>query len=255
MVFQAYCDDAGSPYVCVAGYVFEPEQCLRLDDEWSQVIHKYGVSVFHMGDCAHGTGEFQGMPKKDRAELATACIGIIKRRARMGIIASVDQAEFRRLGTPRGYHDAYVQCLVWCVAGAGSWARRYASGQKISFFFESGATLQKRADRAIEFSRQFHDADPCNHSHTFIGKKDAKALQAADLLAWEWQAELRNFIGPPKRLRRRSLVSLLQSPHIYCHLTFDHIAAMLSGNTSQELLRFHAIEANARELNVVSVRQ
>jgi hypothetical protein len=58
------------------------------------------------------------------------------------------------------------------------------------------------------------------HSHTFAGKCDLRPLQAADLLAYEWQKELRRLNMPSKqKTMRRSFQSLLEKTHITMHLT------------------------------------
>src|ERR1700686_2693669 len=67
---EAYFDESGthqgSPIMCVAGYLFSPEQCKRFSEEWSAVLKEYGLPYFRMSECAHGTGVFSD--KKDKCD-------------------------------------------------------------------------------------------------------------------------------------------------------------------------------------------
>ena len=63
-------------------------------------------------------------------------------------------------------------------------------------------------------------------SHSFIGKKAAKAIQAADLLAWHWYTERRNAASSIRRVRRADFSSLIRLPHVGKHLTDADLYAM-----------------------------
>ena len=47
MMMEAYFDEsgthAGSPSMCIAGYLFAADQVLHLDREWSEVLSDYGI--------------------------------------------------------------------------------------------------------------------------------------------------------------------------------------------------------------------
>jgi hypothetical protein len=105
-----------------------------------------------------------------------------------------------------------------------SWADTYSYKAKISYFFESGHKHQSHTNKAIDMLRARDQEGGVNylryHSHTFAGKCDLRPLQAADLLAYEWQKELRRLNMPSKqKTMRRSFQSLLEKTHITMHLT------------------------------------
>ena len=257
-MLHAYFDESGtdsnSAFTCVAGYVFDPEQCLRLDSEWDDALGDYGIKCFHMADCAHGIGEFKKLTKPERAELAARCIGIIKRRASAGFMCSISQADFKSFGTVHGFHDAYVMCAIWAMGGLAAWRARYGGDKKVSYFFERGARLQARVNAVMEWEQRQPWADACYQSHTFIKKQDARAIQAADLLAWEWQRELNNKFGQPRRPRRLSLRSLAEKTHLYSHLSREHALGLMLGHTADTLRQFHRLEPSDRHLNTVFVK-
>jgi hypothetical protein len=257
VMFAAYFDesgtDAGSAFTSVAGYVFEADQYTRFETEWSDVLAAFGVQTFHMADCAHGRGEFQKLTKPERIDLATRCIGIIKRRTRIGVVVSVARTDFLAVTNINVVNDPYVLCLLWCLGGISAWVAHLQIREKVAYFFEAGHALQSRANNAMGLLHQrerprLYDA---YHSHSFIRKNDASGLHAADLLAWEWRAELQNMFGPKRRTRRLSLASLAAAPHIYCHFSADHLDAIHVQAMQGDALRFHDLLPE-RSLTVIT---
>jgi hypothetical protein len=61
---EAYFDESGtqrdSPIMCVAGYLFSPEQCRKFDEEWAEVLREFELPYFRMSECAHATRAFRG---------------------------------------------------------------------------------------------------------------------------------------------------------------------------------------------------
>ena len=154
-IFNAYFDESGthkeSKVTCVGGYIFEAEQSLRFDEEWRTALREYGIHYFHMVECAHGTGQFKSLSGQDRIELEKRLIGAIKRRARIGIVASVQEADYRQ-AVPAEIADiggAYMACLVYCVLGVAAWVAKHRETGNMAYFFESGHPLQPTANRAM----------------------------------------------------------------------------------------------------------
>lgn len=145
---------AGSEVMCVAGYLFNNEQLLRFNDEWSGALARYNLRAFHMTDCAQGRGEFLALTPKDRNDLARHLIGIIRRRIRIGIAVSVIPREFAEFAGRFGRDGAYLICLQWCLCGVAAWVARYSVRGRIRFVFESGHSRQgKPTNRLHVLSR------------------------------------------------------------------------------------------------------
>jgi len=239
MMFRAYFDESGTAadsfVTCVAGYLFEPEQCLRFDAEWRDILDTAGIKRFHMVECAHRSGEFRGRSDAECDAVARQLIGVIKRRARLGIVASLCEADFPHDSTSiSGW--GYVFCLNWCITGVSAWADAKNFDGKISYFFEAGHDRQGLANRTmIDLQKSpILMAGSRYHSHRFIGKNDARPIQAADLLAWQWHREWANQFGTVRRPRRRDLDSLLELPHIGCHMTPEDLEALLRTNSTSK---------------------
>lgn len=247
MMIRAYFDEsgthAGSPLTCVAGYLFQDRDARLLDKAWKKVLDEAGLKRFHMRDCAHGSGEFRKIPKSERIAIEKKLIAAIKKRATIGIVVSVCESDFLAINEPNG--SPYVLCLLWCLAGVSSWVHKHQYEGKISYFFEAGHDRQGLAHRAMLSLNDNPNLKKgcCYHSHVFIGKDDARPIQAADLLAWQWQAEWKNRFGEKKRPRRADLVSLLKAPHIASHLDASNLKALAasyyrSKNQSERLRYF-----------------
>src|ERR1035438_3878625 len=224
MMMEAYFDEsgthAGSPVMCVAGYLLSAEQALHLDREWAETLTEFGVSCFHMADCAHSVDEFIGLDPRKRKDLLVRLIGIIKRRVEIGIAVSISETDFGRIDAPKWKRGGpYSLAALQVLAAVVSWADRYSYKGKISYFFESGHKHQSHTNKAIDMLRARDQEGGVNylryHSHTFAGKCDLRPLQAADLLAYEWQKELRRLNMPSnQKTMRQSLQSLLEKTHI-----------------------------------------
>jgi len=84
------------------------------------------------------------------------------------------------------------------------------------------------------------------HSHRFAAKCNLRPLQAADLLAYEWQKELRRINMPSKQKHmRRSLESVLERRHIAQHMSaYDLNEAFTKGFDAvvDRMIKFDIVE-------------
>lgn len=250
-MLEAYFDESGthegSPVMCVAGYLFKTEQVIHLDREWLEALDQFGLTCFHAADCAHGVREFEKLNAQQRKELTIKLIGIIKRRMEVGIAVSISETDF-------GKHPAnqferggpYILGALQVLSGVVAWAEKRSYNGKIAYFFESGHKHQHLAHAVIEMMTVNVSDHLRYYSHTFAGKRDIRALQAADILAYEWQKEMRRLNIPPiKRPMRRSLESLLEQTHIRQHFTAHDLylaCAKEHGDIAERMGRFEVVE-------------
>lgn len=167
-----------------------------------------------MSECAHGTKAFKDLSLAQRIEVGKLVIGIVKRRAEVGIAVSVNQQQYESI-LPEDVRafigDAYTWCLRTCLTGVSDWCQKYQWSGKAAYIFESGHASQPLANRVFE---EIHAVPAVrgNHryaSHAFVGKKDACGLQAADLLAWHWARDQQR----KRHQRRLDFDNLLGLPH------------------------------------------
>ncbi len=246
MMIRAYFDESGthvgSPLTCVAGYLFKDRDARLLDRKWGEVLDSAGLHYFHMVDCAHGVGEFKAKSKPERISIETKLISLIKKHATLGIVASICDSDFYQVAERES--SPYVLCLTWCLAGVAQWAAATKFDGKISYFFEAGHASQSLANSAMEGLNKSAvlKTGTRYHSHVFIGKEDARPLQAADLLAWQWHTDWKNTHGQKPRARRLDLLNLLGVPHLHSHLELANLRAMQLQAQGSKYLREFRVE-------------
>jgi hypothetical protein len=236
LMLEAYFDESGthanSPFLCVAGYLIEVDQCKRFQVDWESILGRYDLPYFHMSECAHGRGAFKKLSFVERSEICRALIELIKLRVEIGIAVSVCEAEYKAAMLPGYKIDAYTFCLQHCMQGVVAWGNKHNYQGKISYFFEAGHKHQGTANGLINHFRTNPNilAGFRYHSHSFVeeGKKLC-GIAAADLLAWEWNAAYRNQFGPIRRSARLSFRSLMQKTHIAVHFHEDDLRGFFQG--------------------------
>jgi hypothetical protein len=73
------------------------------------------------------------------------------------------------------------------MQGINDWvSANHPRRRKIAYFFEAGHEHQPKADALIKFIGQHGMGEGLRYSaHSFILKRDAATVQAADILAWQ----------------------------------------------------------------------
>ena len=80
----------------------------------------------------------------------------------------------------------YSAACQICLRSTTVWLEEHACHQLVAYFFESGHKFEKEADAFLRHVAQMPTAEGTHryHSHSFMNKKKAAGLQAADVLAW-----------------------------------------------------------------------
>ena len=97
----------------------------------------------------------------------------------------------------------------------GRWFFRTGFRGKSAYFFEAGHESRSKAEKVIRavLTNPFAKMNDVHFgyvAHSFVAKREAAAVQAADLLAWQWATDVRHQMeGRP---RRKDFESLSQAP-------------------------------------------
>lgn len=216
---------------CVAGYVFQKDRLAALEDVWSAILVEFGLSHFHMVDCAHGNGEFARLTIEQRVEVQTKLFDALKEHMDHGICITFDTAaaEQFQAATLHGVVgvDPYTLCAYSALHSAGIWARKQSEPIQVAYFFEAGSANQAQANRVMH--KLFDDppvADRFRYAgHSFIPKRNSAAIQCADILAWQGAKDRKSLAeGRP---RRKDLMNLLEREHYFTHLDANNAGRML----------------------------
>jgi hypothetical protein len=225
-LISVFIDESGthhpSPTLSVAGYAFESKQYQNFVTDWSEILHRFKLPYFHMVDCAHQRGIFKGWNAKDCDDVARRLISIIKIRMTFGVVCSVDESDFSELRDTGWKLDAYPMAVSWLVGAVVDWADEYKYHGRIGYVLESGHAQQSQANDMMQrlATRPDFKERSRYYFHTFSLKQTELGigLQAADILAWEWNKDVINERNGRPRQRRKSLSSLLEKPHRGSHL-------------------------------------
>lgn len=206
----------GAPFLCLAGLIFEKEQAIKLSRQWRKILEWRRLPYFHMVDCAHGNWPFDHLTKDERIDVARRMIEIIKRRAVQGLAVTIDNADFASVMAEfpvaaRHYKTAYAFCSHTILSGVQSWIFKNQKVQEMAYFFEDGHGSKSQTDAIMgnlfanpEKRQQYRYA-----GRGFVPKEKSCAVQAADLLAWQWYTDRRHQIeGKPRRKDCESLFQL-----------------------------------------------
>ncbi len=213
---EAYFDESGthegSPFLCVAGYVFEKEKAVALDVQWRKMLKKYGLPHFHMSECAQNKGVYKHLSKQDCDLAAREAIVLIKAYAERGIALSLAKNAWELIPKDGIFSSAY-SFMCWQVSnGIKKWANETGFDGRVACFFETGANgwgaARSEINKVLKYPSVARDFRVS--SVTFLNKEDSAALQCADLLAWHWFTyNKRQQEGkPPKRADFKSLIEL-----------------------------------------------
>lgn len=226
---EAYFDESygpDSPYLCVAGYLFESERAKALEVEWRKLLLKYSLPFFHMCDCAHGNKPFHALSDKQRVSAQTEAMELVKAHAALGIAVSIDEEHYRAPYDSPLVENPYSFGCLQAMISVQNWAEETNYGGEIAYFFEAGHKHQIEANRFMD--RVFREPllrDRFRYAgHAFVPKVSSGAIQCADIIAWQWYTQTRHMAeGKPMR---KDLVSLFEATIEHQHYTKEKIEGL-----------------------------
>lgn len=194
VTIEAYFDESGthggSPFLCVAGYLFEANKARSFDVEWRAMLADFDLPYFHRAPCEAGDPPFDKLDDVLRRAIRTRAIGIILKHVTHGLVVALDPRAYERI-VPKHTHvgDAYTFCATSIFNSVKEWGDRRRFHGKIAYFFEAGAKNQRTANElmAAKAASERGQAWYRYQSHTFLQKEHSTPLQAADVLAWHYR--------------------------------------------------------------------
>ena len=227
-MFTVYFDESGthteSEAVSVGGYLSTVDQWERFQNSWDEILKEAGIEFFHMTDHQNRQGPYKNWSEFKHRRVLEKLIIEIRSRTRVPIGASVpvaDFAEYQKVCEASQECSAYTFCAVQCLSQVGEWADQYGHDEPIAYVLESGAGFNKQLDKLRDElgGNEVRKKRYRFGSLTIADKRQMNPLQAADILAYELNKEMVNFIIPGKGVRRPrySAITLLEGqPKEYC---------------------------------------
>ena len=194
VTIEAYFDEsgthAGSPFLCVAGYLFGTTKCREFDAEWRTMLADFNLPYFHRAPCEIGKPPFDKLDHVLRRAIRNRAARIIMEHATCGIGVSVEPASYKKIMPKHALvGDAYTFCASGCFHAVKVWGDRNGYQGKIAYFFEAGAASQSAANNIMDLKVSSPKGRETYwyQSHSFLMKVESTPLQAADILAWHWR--------------------------------------------------------------------
>jgi hypothetical protein len=193
---EAFVDESGthegSAMLTVAGYMFRQDQARLFSRDWKKVLDHYGLPAAHMTDAVHCAGDYKraGLVMADCDLCNRRLIENIKRRTIFGFGVSVDPEMYERIvGRENNAPSPYTFALQGCFTIIRRWAKRTSFDGSISYIFEAGHNSASEASRYIDMLLASPESKEVHRyaRHSFLDKRLARELQAADMLAWQYQ--------------------------------------------------------------------
>lgn len=224
---EAYFDESQSEqFFCLAGFIFERDKRLALDDEWKRVLSSHGMPYWHMKEATGPSGVFKGRDRAEMCEVSIALHDLIKAYSAGGYAVTFDLKNAHLLPSAKMHGlwrvSPYALCAYWCLMNARHWAQRTNYTGLIDYHFERGHASQWEAERIMKDIFGVPELRELYRygSHQFSDKREFPTLQTADILAWHWR---KNTVERSKgNLRtRKDLMSLLEQSDKYFVTHFD----------------------------------
>lgn len=205
---ECYFDESGthggSPVMCVAGYLFDKDQCKALDVKWKEVLDRFRLPYFRMSACAHGQKPFDQLSPQQCIDVEKEMIQLINEHALLGAAVAVNERDYNTWfegNNPAG--SAYSFCCWQVLAGIRSWIMANKFRGKVAYFFEAGHTSQSEANALMHriFKNPTLREGYCYSSHSFVDKQQIRPVQTADILAWQQATQLKRWLNKDNRMR------------------------------------------------------
>jgi Protein of unknown function (DUF3800) len=214
--------DAGSPVLCVAGYLFEKEQCKALDLKWKEVLDRYKLPYFRMSACAHNKHPFPVEPfchlsPQECIPVEKELIRLINDHALLGLAVVVNEAEYQSWFAGRRVTggSAYTFCCWQILAGIRTWMNRNQFAGEVGYFYEAGHDSQSEANALMHriFNNPGLKAGYRYAGHGFVDKVKSRPVQAADILAWQQATQVKRWMKNNYKIRADFQALAERPPH------------------------------------------
>jgi hypothetical protein len=245
--YEAYFDESGthgdSSLVCVAGYLFSIDGAINFTHSWEKEVRPLlpvGAEVFHAVDCVGHSRKFRTLTSSESERIFDAMVRIIKRTILIGLAVQIERATYdaeikRQPRLKQFVGSAYSICAMLSVQIVSEWLDGQGKTGDVSYIYESGNEYEGEAahffstiKRTSELKSRYRFA-----RSRFALKNEAPPLQAADLLAWEWQRAYRTAMQPERSTAgwRLTLKSLCERQHFLKHISGTEmgITALVNG--------------------------
>jgi hypothetical protein len=201
VMLKAYMDRAAKrgakdEVMCVACVIFRPVAYRQFVRDWNRILKAWGAEEFHAKEFFPGAGRFKRDTPEKEALFQEHCRRIPEilssSIARIEVISFRPQ-EFLAVASPKWKKQIgtslHSQATQICLLINGDWLKDdKMEGESFAYFMESGDPDEAEVLRAVQAMRAHENT--ARHmqisSFTIVNKGQARGLEAADYVAWQW---------------------------------------------------------------------
>ncbi len=223
-------DDPNTPSMTVAGFVTTESKWRKFERDWAFALAAEGITILHMKEFAHSTGQFAVGWKNDeprRRRFLQSLHRVIKRRTDRPISATLILSEYKAVDKVYKLHESigqpYSVTAQLAITLTRKWMKRSHPKDDILFIFEKGDDDQ--AELAIEVKHFKLVVSPI-----FV-EKDSHVgvpLQAGDFIAYEHGKVFNDLIKTGKQRLRKSAVPFIPNRRVDPMVQVFDSAALMS---------------------------
>jgi hypothetical protein len=200
-MFKAYMDRAAKrgskdEVMCVACAIFKPVAYGQFVRDWNRILKAWGAKQFHAKEFFPGTGEFE-RDTPERRQLfedhSRRIPQIISQSIARIVVISFRPQEFLAMASPQWKKQIgtslHSQAIQACLLINGDWLKTdKIDDESFAYFMESGDEDEAEVLRAVQGMRA-HESTSRHirvSSFTSVDKGQARELEVADYVAWQW---------------------------------------------------------------------
>lgn len=243
LVFVCYLDDSDNdvgPVASIAGYSAIKPAWEAFEREVEPFLSDRGIEVLHAMQFHHKRGPFEGWGGAQKLEFVDQLFSIAKRYVVAGISASVSKADFRDiLRKEKSLQNMSPLGIAFGAALAAFLTKIDLpdAAFPVSFVVEGGHRNNPNIEKYYHWLRNNRNfPDGVLGSLSFVEKRDCRAIQLADFLAFHGRraAEVWDRTGYPSDLPSDPvLVTMMDKvPH-----RFERMRGMPDWNSAEDMTK------------------
>jgi hypothetical protein len=241
-MLTCYFDESGtasSQVVVLAGYAADARKWLQFEREWKKILLEFHLPYFHMSECAHFRGPFEGWSEAKRKDLLGRLAFTITSKVKWSISCSIPMKDYCSVVPEVMRHrikNPYYVCIWACFRMIIRCCRADKFfADRINFVFDSRSGALNEALDIFQYQKAApilsEEEKASFGTLSYDNDRVLTPLQAADFLAYEVSKYRRGWV-------RRSLQALDCVPGTHVHFDSQRLKPLVD-ELIVELLERH----------------
>lgn len=155
--FTSYWDASGKshdPFMVLSGYVAPADRWGEFVEEWSAVLRRENLTIWHMKDFVGRRREYQGWTDDRCSRVYPEMIDIIKKHRPYGVVSAIEVETYKKLVTGEKLRllfgkNPYKFCLLNCMAQVKEWLVNNHIQERVAYVVERGMTDTEKQKRHL----------------------------------------------------------------------------------------------------------